>query len=144
MKDEELNSFLREGGESDKDKYGDDYVEKRQFCCCCSLKCGIILFGVFLLLDFCFEIFEATDIILNANMDLYYGITYVCILVVFFIAVILQFFYWCSKDSHTARRVLPWSFLLASLVNICIFFWIIVYIAALYDGDKVKITRYEK
>jgi len=147
MKDEESEQFLHEGGDKMSEgitDYGDDYVEKRKFCCCCSLKCGIILFGLFLIIDFGFEVFEAVDIMLNEFMDGYYGIVYICVLVIFFIAVILQFFYWCSKDSPRARAVLPWSFLIASIVNMIIFFWIIIYVSALYEKDKVVITRYEK
>ena len=145
--DEESKSFLKEGGEKDQqeeENYGDDYVEKRRFCCCCSLKCGIILFGIFLLIDFGFEIFEATDILMNEFMDEYYGIVYVCLVAGLFVAIILQFFYWCQGDSPRARSVLPWSFLIASIVNMLIFLWIIIYIAGLYPRDKVQITRYEK
>ena len=31
-----------------------------------------------------------------------------------------------------------------SIVNFCIFFWIIIYIAAIYGGNKVQYPRYEK
>jgi len=43
--------------EEEDDEFGDDYVEKRNFCCCFSLKCGMIFMGILLFPDFCYEIF---------------------------------------------------------------------------------------
>jgi len=69
---------------------------------------------------------------------------YSALLFVFFIAVIMQMTYWCRKDSHSARRVVPWSFLMAAIINILLLVWVIIYILAIYDKDKVPSIRYEK
>jgi len=52
--------------------------------------------------------------------------------------------YCCRADSHNARRVLPWSFLIAGIINILLIIWVLIFILAIYDHDKLYSIRYEK
>ena len=139
--DAESTPFIQEGGDRGQDE---DYIEKRKFCCCCSLKCGIILFGILIILDFFFEIFMTVDILVNENFDGVYGVIYAIIVSVMFVAVVMILYYFCARDSPSSRAVVPWAFLIAAIVNTLLFFWIIIYITAIYSKDKVYITQYEK
>ena len=57
LADDKSKKNDKEEEESESDGYGDDYVEKRKFCCCFTMKCGVIFMGILLLLDFLFEIY---------------------------------------------------------------------------------------
>lgn len=108
------------------------------------MKCGIILFGILIILDFFFEIFSTVDILVNENFDGVYGVIYAILVSVMFVAVVMFLYYFCARDSPSSRAVVPWAFLIAAIVNTLIFFWIIIYITAIYPKDKVLITQYEK
>ena len=55
--------------ESESDEFGDDYVEKRKFCCCFSYKAGFILMGVALLLGLLAEVYALVEIFMNEYFD---------------------------------------------------------------------------
>ena len=67
----------------------DEYQENRKFCFCCSLKCGIITFGVLILLDLALEIFELWTLFVNDYFDKYYAVVYLIILLGLVAAAIL-------------------------------------------------------
>ena len=58
-----------------------------------------------------------------------------------FVAVNLFFWYLVLKDSPGTRALIPWAFLVAAIVNLLIFIWIIYYIEAVYPGDKVYVEK---
>ena len=121
-----------------------EFQETRTFCFCCSLKCGIILFGALVVLTFCVEVFNAAMILINEHFDKFFGIVYLIILIPYLVAVILQFYYWCSKDSKSSRAVLPWSFMIAGISSLLLAVWIIIYICILYKKDKVYTPKFDK
>ena len=55
-------------------------MEKKKFCCCCTVKCGVIFIGVLMLVEFLYEVFEVWSIFVNDYFDVYYGVVYTIIL----------------------------------------------------------------
>ena len=94
------------------------------------------------MLDFVYEAYVATEIVMNEHFDFVYGCVYAFILLPLFVAVVLQFVYWCSADSHGARSVVPWSFLIGGIVNVLLIIWIITYIVGIYSEEKVYMVSY--
>ena len=130
-----------EGGDDENKNADGDYVEKRKFCFCCSLKCGLIFVGILLVIDFIFILINCIMATLNPFFDDIYKYIYWAIIFVIFVAVILQIVFWCGVDSPGGRSVLPWSFLIASIANILLFIWIIVYICAIYPRNKIWLPK---
>ena len=136
MMAQEKKSKESDETESDGPKDG-EYVERGTFCCCCTVKCGIIFFGILLLLDFLYMCFEYYYVASNEYLDIYYSYVYLIILFAFAIAVVFIFYYWCADDSPDSREVTPWAFLLAAIANLLIGTWILIYFYAIYKKDKV-------
>ena len=122
---------------------GEDYRETRQFCFCFSLKCGIIVAGVLLLLDFGLQLLEIWEIARNDHFsqDKTYLYGYIGLVVLLFVAVNLFFWYLVLKDSPQTRALVPWAFLVAAIVNLLIFIWVIYYIEVLYPEDKIYVEK---
>ena len=129
--------------EEESDEYGDDYVEKGKCCCCCSLKAGFIVMGVALLLALLVEVYALVEIFMNEYFDMIYGVIYAMIVFLILIAVIMQMCYWCRADSPGSRKLVPWGFLLASIAWILLIIWVIVYILAIFDREKVPSIVFE-
>ena len=119
-----------------------EYVEKRDFCFCFSLKCGIIFVGILLLIDVVLEALACYEISQNDTFDGSYLYVYIFLVVVLFVAANMYFYYLVAKDSPDSRAVVPWALLVASIASFLIAIWIIYYITCMYSGDKVSIVRY--
>ena len=117
-----------------------DYIEKRKFCCCFTIKCGIISLGVLLFIDFIIESLNTSEIGQNEYFDSVYFNIMLTLMAFYFIAVILFFIYIVAPDSKWSRELVPWSLLLAAITNILIAIWIFIYILAIYKRDKVYVT----
>ena len=63
IEEDNLPLLEAEGGqnESAKKDYGDDFVETDKFCFCLTMKCGMILLGIVLILNFCFLLINCVD-----------------------------------------------------------------------------------
>ena len=119
-----------------------DYYESSKCCYCIPLKCALILFTVLVILDFGFECWDTYELLDNTVFDTWYGDVYAALLAVYFVAIILIFYYWIATDSPSTRSVLPWPFLIASVVNFLFAIWLCVYIFALYKKDWVYIQKH--
>ena len=75
-----------------------DYAEKRQFCYCFSLKCGVILVGILISVDLCIEIINLAFISLNVYFDTVYPVVYGLILIPLLVAAGFFIHYYASKD----------------------------------------------
>jgi hypothetical protein len=64
-----------------------DYVEMRLFCFCFSVKCGLIFFGVIMLLDLFWEFFNGFEIATNANFEFLFAALYFAAVFVLFICL---------------------------------------------------------
>ena len=95
-------------------------------------------------LDFGLQCLELWEIARNDhfNEDKTYLYGYIALVVLLFVAVNLFFWYLVLKDSPGTRALIPWAFLLAAIVNLLIFIWIIYYIEAVYPEDKVYVERH--
>ena len=120
-----------------------EYREDRQFCFCFSLKCGIIVAGCLLFVDFLILLLEIWEVARNDhfNEDKTYLYGLIVLAVLLFVAVNLFFWYLVLKDSPGTRALIPWAFLVASIVNLLIFIWIIYYIEVMYPEDKVYVEK---
>ena len=120
-----------------------EFVEKRKFCCCLSLKQGILVFGVFLIGHLVIEFLNLVFILMNDNFDLLFGVVYLLLLAPLLVASLIYSFYYCSKESHKARSYLPWAFILGAVSSVLIGVWIILYICVIYKKDKVLTNRWD-
>lgn len=124
----------KEGG----NKHG-EYIESSKCCYCIPLKCALILFSILVIVDFCFECWDTYELLDNTVFDTWYGDTYAALLGIYFFAVILVCIYWCLPDSPSARAILPWPFLIASIINFLFAIWLCVYILGLYKREWVYV-----
>ena len=118
-----------------------DYVEKRK-CACFTLKFWIFSLGILIVFSFIFECFLAYEIVINYNFEVYYGIIYCCFVMILFIGVLLWYHMWMIEESASHRAVIPSSFMLTSVANLCLFLWVIIYICGVFDKPKVLIPKY--
>ena len=116
-----------------------EYREKREFCYCFSLKCGIITAGCLLFIDFVISCLDIWEISRNDhfNNDKTYLYGYIGLIAILFVAVNLFFWYLVLKDSPQTRALIPWAFLVASIANLLIAIWIIYYISVMYPENKI-------
>ena len=121
-----------------------DYVEMRQFCFCFSVKCGLIFFGVLMLLDLFWEFFNAFEIATNANFEFLFAAIYFVAVFLLFVCLCVQFYFWCAKDTAGNRSVPQWSFLAASIVMFLLALWIAIYVEVMYGQERVWTPVYEK
>ena len=117
------------------------YIERRKFCNCYTLKCGVIYQLITIIIDFVVEILNAINISENEYFSKSYLQVYIAILIDFSVAVILVLYYFIAKDSPSSRRVVPWALLIAAVVNFLIVLWIASYISLLYPYDKVYVRK---
>jgi len=132
---------LLEGGGSANSAIPEEYVEKRQFLCCFSLKCGLIFFGLFLVFYTIIECFNCYMIGVNDyfSEDPVYDNVYAACVLGGLVASAMFLVYLISKDSRESRELLPWAFLIAAISFLVLGLWIIIYIFAIYPKDKVYI-----
>ena len=88
-----------------------EYKETQKFCCF-PLKCGIIFFGILIILDIIFESLNLYFIAENENFDISYPIVYGIILIPILAAAILYILYFIIDDSPQTRACLPIAFLM--------------------------------
>ena len=132
-------------GENDPDGAPEgEFQETRKFCFCFNLKCGISFFGIFLILDFLFEIINVVFIAENDNFDKLFAIVYGLLLIFEVLAITAVLYYWVSEESHNARKQLPWAAILAAVGSFAILTWIIIYIAAIYPYKKVYVNNWDR
>merc|ERR1711990_376654 len=82
-----------------------DDVEMREFCFCFSIKCGLIFFGVIMLLDLFLEFLNGFEIATNANFEFTFACVYFVAVFLLFVCFCVQLYFWCSKDTATNRSV---------------------------------------
>ena len=121
-----------------------DYVERRKFCYCMSLKVGIILIGVLIIVNLVIEIINLIFISQNEYFDMVYPSIYGFILLPMVAAVALYIYYFSSRDSHSSRSNLPIALILATITSFLLVIWILVYIGAIYPKDKVYVNKWDK
>ena len=138
MADEEQP--LMENKEDSSKPGPNDHVEKGKFCCCFSLKCGVITIGFLLIIDFILEALDINEIAQNEYFDQIYWRVYFAILIVYAVAVILYIVYIVWKDGPKTRALVPWALGFAAVANLLIIIWICVYILAFYKRDKVYVV----
>lgn len=107
-----------------------------------SMKCGMIILSILLVVDFGFLAYEALEVTLNPFFDGIYPLIHWILLGILLVAVFMVFYFWCAINSPGGRSVLPWAFLIAAVVNFLIFVWICAYICAIYPRDKVWLPRH--
>ena len=78
-------------------------------------------------------------IIDNEHFDPIYAHGYIFILVLYLGVVILACFYLFPRDSPESRATVPWTFMIAAIINALLVIWIIIYIGFLYEKDEVLI-----
>ena len=66
---------------------------------------------------------------------------YIGLVALIFIAANLFFWYLVLRDSPGTRALVPWAFLIASIANLLIAIWVIVYICSIYPEDKVYVEK---
>ena len=121
-----------------------DYVERRKFCYCMSLKVGIILIGILIIVDLVIEVINLIFISQNEYFDSVYPSIYGFILLPMVAAVALYIYYYSSRDSHSTRSNLPIALILATITSFLLVIWIIVYISAIYPKEKVYVNKWDK
>ena len=119
-----------------------EYIETSKCCYCIPLKIALILFSILVIVDFAFECWDTYELLDNSIFDTYYGDAYAALLGIYFFAVVLVIIYWCLPDSPSGRAILPWPFLIASIINFLFAVWLCVYILGLYPKEWVYINRY--
>ena len=117
------------------------YIERRRFCYCYPLKCGVIYQLITILIDFVVETLNAVNISENEYFSKSYLQVYIALLIDYGVALVLVFYYLFAKDSPSSRRVVPWALLIAAVVNFLIVMWIASYISLLYPYDKVYVRK---
>jgi len=116
-----------------------EYIETEKCCYCIPIKCALILFTILVIIDFCFECWDTYELLDNTVFDSWYADVYAAMLILYFVGIILIFYYWCATDSPSTRSVLPWSFMIAGIVNFLFATWLCVYIFALYKKEWVYV-----
>ena len=86
-------------------------------------------------------ILKGFDISQNEYFDPLYFQVYICLIILYGLAVILYQIYVLGPDSPTTRAFVPWALLLAAIVNVLIIFWVVIYINFLYDKDSVYVIK---
>ena len=113
------------------------------FCCCMSLKCGIIFIGIILIIDFFLECLNLYFIAENPYFDSIYPTIFAIILIP--LAVVCGFFfYWFCKDSRESRKLLPIGLIIGAIAELALFIWIIVYICFIYQPKSVYVNKWDK
>ena len=140
MMDKEEMEPMMEKQEEEKKNPNEHYEEKRECCGCCTTKCMVITFCIFLILDFLFEVLHLYVIGTNKYFEPTYLYVYVFLVFVLFIAVILVCYYLFAPDSRETRAVVPWAFLIAGITGVLIALWIITYIFFMYPKQDVWVT----
>ena len=91
-----------------------------------------------MIIDFIVEAFFLHDIDENEYFDdrIYFS-GFLSILILFSLAILLILIYFIFPDRPWTRSLIPAALLIATISNLLIFFWILVYITGIYDRDKV-------
>ena len=111
-----------------------DYVEKRKYCFCFSMKCEVIFCGfvilVFILIDYVLQ--EMIQSVNNKYIDSYFPWVVLATLLPFFVGFILFLIYVCASDSHDTRKLTPIYFLLSGISSILVLLWLVCYYGFIY------------
>lgn len=108
------------------------------------LKIGIIVAGALIIIDCVLEILMLYFITQNDYFDKIYPMVYFLILLPLFAAAGLFIYYYATKDSPFARSNLPIALILAVISSFLLFFWILIYILAIYPRDQVLVGKFDK
>ena len=108
------------------------YVERRTYCSC-SLKNCVYLTGVFLVIDFLFEVLNLYFIAENPYFQIEYPIIFAIILAPFAVAVGV-FYAWLWNDTTYSRANLPASLIAATISDFALTLWILIYICFIYKN----------
>ena len=92
-----------------------------------------------MIIDFLSELYNVVMIKENEYFEIIYFL-----LMVFFIAPlglgsVLYIIYYCMKDCHESRRMLPFAIFVAYVSNYLMFIWTLLYFSAIYPEEKVYV-----
>ena len=104
------------------------------------MKCGIIFFGVLIILDFLFESLNLYFIADNENFDVSYPVVYGIILIALLVAAIMYLVYFIRDDSPQTRALLPIAILISIIGQFVLAFWIILYISCIHPDSIVYVN----
>ena len=138
MMDKEEMEPMMEKMEEEAEKEDDS-------CCCecCTTKCQIFTVAIFVIIDFCSELFRLVFIGINKYFDPIYLWIHVLIALALLVSVVLVCYYLFARDSKKSRAVVPWAFLISAIACFLFVLWTAVYIFFIYDKDEVYVTSYE-
>ena len=77
-------------------------------------------------------------------MQTIFPVIYILILLPLLYAVGVFIEYFIRGDSKETRKKLPESFVFAAITSFLIVFWVFIYIAFMYDSDKVYVKEYDR
>ena len=80
----------------------------------------------------------------NLYMQTIFPVVYILILLPLLYAVGVFIEYFIRGDSKETRKKLPESFVFAAITSFLIVFWVFIYIAFMYDSDKVYVKEYDR
>ena len=121
-----------------------DYEEKRKFIYCMQLRTGVIVFGIFLIIDYIIEMLNVFIIFFNPYFDLVFSIVYFILLFPLLAGVVIYCVYYIAGDSKKTRKWLPWAHLLALLTAVLVIVWICFYIAVLYPRNYIIVDHWDQ
>ena len=130
-----LNGGAPKNNKEDKNKPGpNDYVEKRKYCWCFSIKCEVIFCGfvifAFFMIDYVLQ--EAIQSVNNKYIDSYFCWVVLVVLLPFFVGFVLFLIYVCAPDSPDTRKLTPIYFLLSGISAVLVLVWLVSYYAFIY------------
>ena len=77
-------------------------------------------------------------------MQTIFPVVYILLLLPLLYAVGVFIEYFIRGDSKESRKQLPDAFVFAAITSFLIVFWIFIYIAFMYEGDKVFVKEYDR
>ena len=99
------------------------------------MKIVIIILGIYILANLCFNMYQAYTLDMNDYYSEWYYYVYCLCLLPFFISIVLYFMYYCQKDHPSARARIPIAILCALIGSLAIFIWILIYVFGIYESD---------
>ena len=107
------------------------------------LKYGIILIGIFAIIDLGMNSLQLAIILHNDKFDAIYGIVFGLILIPLAIACVF-FLIWFCKDNKKNREFLTPALVLATVTDALLFVWILVYICFIYPNTVVYLSPWDR
>ena len=105
------------------------------------MRCQLVVFLVITFVLIFGWAIEIVKILMNPYFGYEYGLYYGVLIIPALVGAILIQVTICSKDTHKARRLAPWGFLLVAISSFLIGTWICVYIFYIYEEPYVKFPR---